>query len=241
MNTEHATPELFAAFLEAQSEIENATKNASNPFHKSQYADLNEVLGVIKPTFAKHKLGFMQFPSFDGSLASVTTLVCNDKGSFLSFTSSCTPAKSDAQGIGAATTYLRRYALAGLAGIYQEDDDGNSARHDRKPKPPAERQSKPEQDKKPQSPIAAKMAAFRADLIRQGQEENIAPKQDKAAMDWANGILKEQAAVLGMNLKEVDSWTQEQCDTLLKAVYEEYVLIAEKAKQDALQRVVRDA
>jgi hypothetical protein len=44
------------------------------------------------------------------------------------------PARSDAQGIGAATTYLRRYSLAAMAGVTQEDDDGNSAAHDSRPR-----------------------------------------------------------------------------------------------------------
>lgn len=43
------------------------------------------------------------------------------------------PAKSDAQGIGSATTYLRRYGAAAVAGIAQEDDDGQAAAHNNKP------------------------------------------------------------------------------------------------------------
>ena len=41
--------------------------------------------------------------------------------------------KADPQGIGSATTYLRRYSAAAVAGIAQEDDDGNTAAHDKKP------------------------------------------------------------------------------------------------------------
>jgi hypothetical protein len=51
------------------------------------------------------------------------------------------PAKTDAQGVGSATTYLRRYSLASVCGIAQEDDDGNSAAHNGKPAPV---KSKPE-------------------------------------------------------------------------------------------------
>ena len=35
-------------------------------------------------------------------------------------------AKIDAQGVGSAITYGRRYGLAAMAGIAQKDDDGNS-------------------------------------------------------------------------------------------------------------------
>jgi len=44
---------------------------------------------------------------------------------------SCTPAKTDGQGVGAATTYLRRYSLAAACGVAQEDDDGQTAAHNR--------------------------------------------------------------------------------------------------------------
>lgn len=129
----HATPELFAALAAAQGEIENASKNAANPHFRSKYADLAEVLNTIRPVFAKHGLSLAQPPSFDGSLAHVTTILAHTGGGYITATASCVPAKSDAQGIGSATTYLRRYSAAAIAGIAQEDDDGNAAAHDRKP------------------------------------------------------------------------------------------------------------
>lgn len=133
MNTEHATPALFAALAQAQLEIENAAKNAANPHFRSKYADLAEVLNTVRPVFAKHGLSIVQSTGFDGSLVSVTTLVGHAEGGFITSTASCVPAKTDAQGVGSATTYLRRYSLAAMAGIAQEDDDGNAAAHDRKP------------------------------------------------------------------------------------------------------------
>jgi len=133
MNTEHATPALFAALAKAQAEIENAAKNAANQHFRSKYADLAEVLNTVRPVFAKHGLSLIQSTGFDGSLVSVTTLVGHAEGGFITSTASCVPAKTDAQGVGSATTYLRRYSLAAMAGVAQEDDDGQAAAHDRKP------------------------------------------------------------------------------------------------------------
>lgn len=221
IDTSNASPELFASFLSAQAEIENATKNANNPFHKSKYADLNEVLAVVKPAFVKHKLGFMQFPSFDGSLASITTLLADDKGAFITFITSCTPAKSDAQGIGAASTYLRRYALAGLAGIYQEDDDGNSAMHDRKPTP-AKRKAEPQL--KTPSPRAKMMSEFRSDMIKEGRAAGVVPTDDKEALAWANELIKGQAKATNCDLKQIDAWSDDDygrlTDAAMKAFYD---------------------
>lgn len=135
MNTDHASPELFAALSKAQGEIENASKNAANPHFKSKYADLAEILNTVRPVFSANGLSLSQFPGFDGSLASVTTLIGHASGGYISAVASCVPAKSDAQGIGSATTYLRRYGAAAAAGIAQEDDDGQSAAHNRKPTP----------------------------------------------------------------------------------------------------------
>lgn len=133
MNAEHAKPELFAALAIAQGEVENASKNSNNPHFKSKYADLAEVLNTIRPTFAKHGLSILQSTGFDGERVHVTTLIAHTSGGYVSSEASCVPAKCDAQGIGSATTYLRRYGLAAMAGVAQEDDDGNSAAHNRKP------------------------------------------------------------------------------------------------------------
>jgi hypothetical protein len=135
MNTEHANPELFAALAKAQSEVENATKGSTNPHFKSKYADLAEVLNTVRPTFAKHGLSLLQSTAFEGSLVSVTTVIAHEGGGHVSSVASCVPAKSDAQGIGAATTYLRRYGLAAMTGVAQEDDDGTGASHNREPIP----------------------------------------------------------------------------------------------------------
>lgn len=129
MNIERATPELFAALAKAQAEIENASKNAANPHFRSRYADLAEVLNTVRPVLAKHGLSVMQSTAFDGVMVSVETVLAHSSGGSVSSTASCVPAKTDAQGVGAATTYLRRYALAAMAGVAQEDDDGNSAAH----------------------------------------------------------------------------------------------------------------
>lgn len=137
MNLEHSNAALFAALAQAQAEVENATKGNVNPHFKSRYADLAEVLNTVRPTFAKHGLALSQSTEFDGALVSVTTAIMHKEGGYITSVASCTPAKTDGQGVGAATTYLRRYSLASMAGIAQEDDDGQSAAHDRKPAPPA--------------------------------------------------------------------------------------------------------
>lgn len=133
MNLEHANPALFAALAKAQGEVENASKNAANPHFKSKYADLAEVLNTVRPVFSENGLSIIQSTEFDGSLVSVTTTIAHKDGGYVSSKASCVPSKTDAQGVGSATTYLRRYSLASACGVAQEDDDGNSSAHNGKP------------------------------------------------------------------------------------------------------------
>ena len=127
----HATPEMLAALAAAQGVIENATKGSVNPHFKSRYADLAEVLNTIRSAFPANGLSIVQSTGYDGSLVAVDTAICHASGGYIVATAACVPAKADAQGIGAATTYLRRYSAAAMCGIAQEDDDGQSASHNR--------------------------------------------------------------------------------------------------------------
>ena len=138
MNLEHATPELFVALAKAQNAVENATKGSINPHFRNRYADLAEVLNTVRPVFSSFGLSIIQNPAFDGSLVSVHTALCHESGGYVTAIASCVPAKADAQGVGAATTYLRRYSLASITGVAQEDDDGQSASNPVKPTPVSE-------------------------------------------------------------------------------------------------------
>lgn len=119
--------ELATSLAKAQAEIENASKNSSNPHFKSKYADLAEVINTVRPVFSSHGLSISQFPSFADGLASVETVLMHSSGQWMSGTASAGVTKQDAQGVGSAITYLRRYSLAAVAGIAQEDDDANAS------------------------------------------------------------------------------------------------------------------
>lgn len=127
MQKSDSIKELATALAKAQGEIENASKNSNNPHFKSKYADLAEVLNTVRPVFAKHGISVIQAPSYDAGIASVETMLAHISGEWMANTCSAPVSKQDAQGVGSAITYLRRYSLAAFAGIAQEDDDGNSA------------------------------------------------------------------------------------------------------------------
>ena len=127
MNKSDSIKELATALAKAQAEIENASKNSQNPHFRSKYADLAEVLNTVRPVFSKHGISLIQAPSYESGIASVETMLAHASGEWMSGTCSAPVSKQDAQGVGSAITYLRRYSLAAFAGIAQEDDDANSA------------------------------------------------------------------------------------------------------------------
>lgn len=119
--------ELAAALSIAQGELENASKSSDNPHFKSRYADLAEVINCVRPVFSRHGLAFTQFVSYNAGIVSVETVLMHKGGQYISGIISAPVSKQDAQGVGSATTYCRRYSLAAVAGLAQEDDDANSA------------------------------------------------------------------------------------------------------------------
>jgi hypothetical protein len=115
------------AFVAAQMATEAVKKAATNPAFKSKYADLSEVVEAVVPALNKAGIGVMQFPSYDGELVGVTTVLMHESGATVTGTLHLRPSKSDPQGVGSAVTYARRYSLLAMTGAAPEDDDGAAA------------------------------------------------------------------------------------------------------------------
>lgn len=111
----------------AQQEIEHAHKDSSNPHFKSTFASLPSVIDATVPLLNRHGLSVIQLPGFVDGCATVETILMHESGEWLSGVSKSPISKNDPQGVGSAITYLRRYSLAALCCIGQDDDDGNTA------------------------------------------------------------------------------------------------------------------
>ena len=127
MNKSESIAELAKALCKAQGEMSGAAKASNNPFFKSKYADLKEVIKAIKEPFANHGLSYVQFPIEEGGRIGIETILMHESGEYLSNSFTVNLSKQDAQGAGSAITYCRRYGLQAVAGIPSEDDDGNNA------------------------------------------------------------------------------------------------------------------
>lgn len=128
MNRSEQINELAAALAKAQLAMTNPKKTSANPFFKSRYADLAEVIGASKKILAEHGLSIIQLPSLENNnLLMLETILAHESGQYISGVLLMPVMKMDAQGIGSACTYARRYAWAAICGLAQEDDDGNAA------------------------------------------------------------------------------------------------------------------
>lgn len=124
--------QLALALSKAQAEFGTVAKSAENPFFKSKYAALPDVVRAATPILVKYGLSVMQFPGSHWDPGShvdtLTTIVMHESGQHIGDTMLLKLPKNDAQGQGSAMTYARRYSyMAALGLVADEDDDGNAA------------------------------------------------------------------------------------------------------------------
>ena len=124
MKTSDKIDLISAALLAAQREVENASKDAKNPHFKNSYASLGSVIEATKAPLNKAGIVVLQTLGDGGDRVHLTTRLLHTSGQWIEDTASSPLPKADPQGVGSATTYLRRYALAAFLCITQEDDDG---------------------------------------------------------------------------------------------------------------------
>ena len=121
--------ELAKALVSAQAQFSAIPKGSTNPFFKSKYAGLPEVVSHTAPILFANGLAISQFidGEFLGADALVTYLI-HESGQFIGHVMPLHLPKNDPQGQGSAVTYARRYAyMSALGLVADEDDDGNKA------------------------------------------------------------------------------------------------------------------
>ncbi len=121
--------DLATALAKAQGEVENAKKFSNNPHFKSKYADLATIWDVIREPLTRNGLSVLQLPceAPDGKVGLVTHILHSSGQSVSERFFIGLKAADNAQQVGSALTYMKRYTLLGVAGIASEDDDGEAA------------------------------------------------------------------------------------------------------------------
>jgi hypothetical protein len=116
---------IAGALFQFQIKMDKIKKTAENPFFKSKYAPLPEILEAIQIPLNESGLVIAQLPDGEG----LTTVIMHpDSGEWIEATGIMHPVKSDPQSMGSAITFQRRYSLAAILCLnIDEDDDGNEA------------------------------------------------------------------------------------------------------------------
>lgn len=128
-NTPEQQTELNIALVNALAETQDIVADSKNPFHKNQYASLAKHLEVLKPIFKKHGLAVLQFPIGSEGAVGVRTILIHSSGGSVE-ADALIPADKEMSGqdAGSIYSYLRRYALASVAGVATEDCDAETNR-----------------------------------------------------------------------------------------------------------------
>lgn len=127
---------IYEKLFKLQGVVAGIKKESENPFFKSSYFSINDMLAVIKPELHKLNLLLLQPLSSVGEQPAIETMIVDvDTGEKVSETTPITVGKN-AQDQGGSITYHRRYALQSFFALEALDDDGETAvgRKDKKPK-----------------------------------------------------------------------------------------------------------
>lgn len=140
---------IYESLINARKEFKPLIETAKNPFFKSTYAPLAEVINSVKDALSNNNIGFFQSvdPIGEKEIVNITTTdktgVVKTEQKVVSFSKITTTlfagngekietsypliiADTDPQKVGATVTYAKRYALTAALGIASEDDDAQS-------------------------------------------------------------------------------------------------------------------
>lgn len=123
-----------------QSKIQNVIKNKSG--YEYKYAELSEYLNTIRIPLSECGLALVQVVEIKDEHPDqefLVTMIIHESGEWIKSTfnlkSQAVLSKdgrnriNDMQSLGSGVSYLRRYAIAAICGLAQEDDDGAKAKY----------------------------------------------------------------------------------------------------------------
>jgi len=209
MKTSDSLTKIAPALLAAQGAITFAKKDAKNPHFKSTYADLPAVIDAVKQALNDNLITFLQSgsPAETGHLY-ITTRLLHASGEWIEDTMPIPLQKNDAQGIGSAMTYGRRYMLAAMCGLYQDDDDGHAASQPKATKP----EPKAAKEEQKEALPASSVQAWIANIDASGNLDDLR-EATRAALDIAKSAgdkiafnkLKNHAAIVAQKFEGVQA------------------------------------
>lgn len=122
--------EIAKALILFHVKVDTIKKDARNPFFKSQYASLPNILDAINDPLIECGLTISTFPVDDYGLHCI---LMHESGQYIEATYFMKPEKDTPQGRGSCLSYQRRYCISSILNLQIDDamtdDDGNHATH----------------------------------------------------------------------------------------------------------------
>ena len=195
METSETKAELFKAFANFKKKLKQPLKDANNPFFKSKYVPLENVVQVVDEAMMDTGLSYIQeIEDLEEGYLRVDTIILHESGEYMVIKGSkVKPVKNDPQSAGSAITYARRYSLSTAFGIASDpDDDGNGASQQAKNNQQSKNAQQPKAQPKPE----------------------LTPEQKvEANIDWVNKKYKPE-------IELIKSWQEMEHEQALKAIKE---------------------
>jgi hypothetical protein len=126
MNKSESIKNIAGALVKFQSSVSKVAKEANNPFFKSKYASLANILDTIQKPLSECGLAISQFPDANA----LTTIILHaESGEWMESSYVMPVAKqNDPQAMGSAITYARRQSIGSILNLnIDDDDDGEKA------------------------------------------------------------------------------------------------------------------
>lgn len=204
---------LAAALAKAQGTFTFAKKESEAPLFekggvrsgKRTYADLASVLDAVRAGLAANELSIVQTPfsTKDGGVTLRTTLM-HSSGEWIASEFSMPADRMGAiQGWGSALTYARRYALAAMCGIAQDDDDGQAAQD-------AEPRNRKAREQAEHKAIQQKATAANPQPLNPNQQKALMARLGELGCKQREDYLRELSNVLGREIKTSKELTAEE-------------------------------
>jgi len=165
MNKSESISKLALSLVKATAKIKAVKMDAENPYYKSKYATLGALIDVAKPVCAEFGLSTPAFMVSEPGLVGIEQWIIHESGEYIS-DRILLPLPEDskirvAQEMGATVSYLRRYALSALLGMYADEDgdgepsrSGTATKQAPKQAPKGEPMSEPIEVGRPYDPVA---------------------------------------------------------------------------------------
>lgn len=125
MNESANVTNLLKSLVSVQAELPTMPKDCKG--YGYTYTALDTIVATLKPILAKHGIAYMQpLTTVEGGRIGITTRIFNAGGEYIEDTAALPDVQmaktNEAQNLGAAITYMRRYTLCSMLGITSDED-----------------------------------------------------------------------------------------------------------------------